>query len=62
MRVRFLEDYIFTPDEDRRTSVKYRAGWTGTVRSQCGEKAVAAGKAVAIPAVRRPRRKATADA
>jgi hypothetical protein len=43
--VRFLDDYTFTPDEDRRVSVKYRKGWAGTVRQQCRNKAVAAGKA-----------------
>lgn len=45
--VRFLTDYIFTPDEDRRVAVKYRAGWAGRVRRQCAEKAKAAGAAVA---------------
>lgn len=43
--VHFSDDFTFTPDEDRRTSVKYRAGWSGTVRRQCADKAIAAGKA-----------------
>jgi hypothetical protein len=51
--VKFLADYIFTPDEDRRTSRKYLAGWRGLVRRQCADKAIAAGKAVAVPAPRR---------
>jgi len=46
MWVHFLEAYIFTPDEDRRGSVKYKAGYIGNVRQQCAEKAIAAGKAV----------------
>lgn len=55
MWVHFLEDFIFTPDEDRRCSVKYRAGYIGIVRQQCAEKAIAAGKAVKT-APRRTRR------
>lgn len=43
--VLFTDDYIFTPDEDRRSSVKYRKGWAGPVRQQCRAKAIAAGKA-----------------
>lgn len=43
--VRFLTDYIFTPAEDRRISVKYRAGWSGAVRRQCADGAIAAGAA-----------------
>jgi hypothetical protein len=46
MWVRFLADFIFTPDEDRRCAVKYKAGHVGLVRVQCAEKAIAAGKAV----------------
>jgi hypothetical protein len=43
--VRFSEDFIFTPDEDRRGSVKYRAGYVGLVRQQCADKAIRAGRA-----------------
>lgn len=53
MWVRFLADFIFTPDEDRRCSVKYKAGHVGPVRAQCAEKAISAGKAVRCA---RPRR------
>lgn len=42
--VKFTADFIFTPDEDRRTSVKYRAGWSGRVRQQCADKAAALGR------------------
>lgn len=51
--VRFTADYIFTPDEDRRSSIKYKAGYSGPVRQQCADKAKAAGKAIAL---RTPRR------
>lgn len=43
--VTFSRRYIFTPDEDRRGSVAYPAGWKGNVRKQCADKAVAAGAA-----------------
>lgn len=52
--VRFTGTYTFTPDEDRRIAIKYREGCTYLVRSQCADKALAAGKAVAS---RRPARK-----
>jgi hypothetical protein len=53
MWARFTADYIFTPDEDRRVAVKYKAGHRGPVRQQCFEKAKAAGKAVASAPPRR---------
>jgi hypothetical protein len=56
--VKFIADYIFTPDEDRRTSRRYPEGWHGLVRRQCADKAIAAGKAVAVTT---PRRKKPAD-
>lgn len=43
--LRFTEPFTFTPDEDRRVSVKYPAGYVGLVRRQCADKALAAGKA-----------------
>lgn len=49
MHVRFLDRYIFTPDEDRRTCVVYRAGWSGPVRRICADKAIAEGKAMKVP-------------
>ena len=64
MIVRFLADYIFTPDEDRRVSVKYRARWQGRVRAQCAQKAIAAGaaEAVAPPAPAKRERRSRAKA
>jgi hypothetical protein len=41
--VTFARDFTFTPDEDRRTAVKYLAGHAGNVRQQCADKAKAAG-------------------
>lgn len=49
MHVRFLKTFPFTPTEDRRATVVYKAKWTGTVRRQCGEKAVRLGYAVEVP-------------
>lgn len=54
-RVTFIADYIYTPSGERRVSVKYKAGWTGTVKHEC---AVAAIEAGAAKAERKPRRKA----
>lgn len=54
MYVRFVRPYIFTPDEDRRSSVKYKAGFKGRVRQQCAAKAIAAGAAVEIVAEEAP--------
>ena len=53
MRVEFTDNYIFTPPENRRSSVAYKKGWSGTVRQVCGELAIAAGKAKKLPAARR---------
>ncbi|MGV2107536.1 hypothetical protein ACQZ4X_15875 [Agrobacterium vitis] len=47
MRVRFLEDFDFKPV--RATTIAYRAGMEVTVLKRCGERAVAAGKAVELP-------------
>lgn len=55
MWVRFVADYIFTPEENRRTAIKYKAGYRGSVRKQCGEKAIAAGRAVLSQPPRRPK-------
>ena len=45
MWVRFTAVFRFVPDEDRRLCVKYPADIVGNVRRQCGERAIAAGKA-----------------
>ncbi|MVA21105.1 hypothetical protein GOZ94_19355 [Agrobacterium vitis] len=47
MRVRFLGDYDFKLI--RATTIAYRAGMEVTVLKRCGERAVAAGKAVELP-------------
>lgn len=57
MRVRFLDDYDFKPT--RATTIAYRAGTEVTVRKLCGERAIAAGKAVELPA---PSRHQTGEA
>lgn len=42
-RVRFLTDYDYKPTPG--STVAYRAGWSGLVRKECAERAVALGKA-----------------
>jgi hypothetical protein len=44
----FTRDYIFTPDEDRRSAVKYLGGRRYIVRKQCLDKAVGAGAAAEV--------------
>lgn len=50
MRVRFLSDHDYTPSGERRTTFAYFAGQELTVKRECGEAAVALGKAVEIDA------------
>lgn len=57
MHVRFVKTYFFTPEEDRRATIKYQAKWTGIVRRQCGERAVALGYAVEVPVPPSPARR-----
>lgn len=45
-KVCFLEDYDYKPV--RAVTVAYQAGMTLTVKKDCAEKAIAAGKAVAV--------------
>lgn len=42
-RVRFKQDYDYKPTP--QSTIAYKAGWEGTVRRECAEEAVAAGKA-----------------
>ncbi|NSL22019.1 hypothetical protein [Agrobacterium tumefaciens] len=42
-RVRFKQDYDYKPTI--QSTIAYKAGWEGTVRRECAEEAVAAGKA-----------------
>lgn len=46
MKVRFVRAFDYTPSLERRVIIAYRAGWSGTVKRECGEAAVAAGAAV----------------
>lgn len=50
MRVRFTEPYDYTPSADRRVTYAYAAGAEETVKRECGDAAVKAGKAVEIDA------------
>lgn len=59
MRVRFTEPFDYVPSEDPRVLLAYSpkggANRDGeyTVRQECGEAAVAQGKAVKLPAPKR---------
>jgi hypothetical protein len=53
--VRFLADYDYKPTPSR--TVAYKAGWSGTVKRECADRAVALGKAVELPKGSRPCRK-----
>lgn len=54
MRVRFLKDRLWTPPEDRRLTVAYKAGMEETVKRAWGERMVREGAAVEIEAPPRP--------
>lgn len=53
MWVRFTETFIFVPKADKRCAVVYKKKWTGSVRRECGERAIAQGKAVEVDTPRR---------
>lgn len=42
-RIRFLADYDYKPTPG--STVAYKTGWSGLVRKECAERAVALGKA-----------------
>lgn len=45
MRIRFTEDFDWSPPERKGlVTIAYRAGTTKSVRRACGEAAIAAGK------------------
>lgn len=46
-KVRFVEDFDYKPT--RSCTIAYTAGWSGTVKRDCANKAIAARKAVALP-------------
>lgn len=48
--VRFDAAFDFTPKEDRRVTLSYPAGWSGSVREDCAAQAVKLGLAERIPA------------
>ena len=55
-RIAFVEDYIFTPPEDRRVSIKYLAGKTyDNVRRVCADAVIESQKGfeVKVPSRRR---------
>jgi hypothetical protein len=43
-RVRFIKDFDYKPTS--QATIGYKAGWEGTVKRECAEAAVTAGKAV----------------
>lgn len=53
-RVRFTEDYRYTPSRMRRICIKYRAGSERTVKRECADAAIQAGAAVELQAPPRP--------
>ncbi|HEY1071501.1 hypothetical protein [Brevundimonas sp.] len=59
MHVRILRDRNWTPPEDRRMTVAYKAGWKGPVKRAWGQQLVKDGDAVEISA---PARGAVAKA
>ncbi|KSV72940.1 hypothetical protein N182_28865 [Sinorhizobium sp. GL2] len=48
MRVRFIQDFDYKPTP--QSTVGYKAGMEETVKRECGEQAIAAGKAVRVSA------------
>lgn len=42
-RVKFTKDFDYKPTP--QTTTGYKAGWEGTVKRECAEQAIAAGKA-----------------
>lgn len=57
MRVRFNENFDYTPASDPRILIEYKAGHELTVKREAGLAAIAAGRAEELPA---PKRAATA--
>lgn len=51
-RVRFTQDFDYKPTS--QTTIGYKAGMEQTVKRECAEQAIAAGKAEAIPEPTRP--------
>lgn len=53
-RVEFIDDYDYRPSIAQRSLVAYKAGYIGTVRRECCDRAVAAGKAKELPQEGKP--------
>lgn len=51
MRVRFTADYDYKPTS--QSTIGYRAGMTCVVKRECGEGAIAAGKAEEVKSLER---------
>ena len=49
--VRFTEDFDYKPT--KQTTVAYRAGMEMTVKQECADRAIAAGKAVSLDNAKR---------
>jgi hypothetical protein len=52
MRVRFIEDFDYKPTS--QSTIAYKAGMEETVRRECGEQAIAAGKAKEVRSPGKP--------
>ncbi|MVB04165.1 hypothetical protein GN325_20590 [Agrobacterium vitis] len=62
MRVRFLEDYDYSPSGlGNRVTIAYKAGMDLVVKKECGQAAISAGKAVDVSLARATDKAATAD-
>jgi hypothetical protein len=48
MRVKFTEDFDYTPSRERRVTVAYKAGMELTVKREAGTAAIALGRAVEV--------------
>lgn len=53
MRVRFTENFDYTPASDPRILVEYKSGHELTVKREAGLAAIAAGKAQGLPSPKR---------
>lgn len=45
MNVKFVSSFDYTPSGESRVQIAYPEGWEGTVKRECGEAAIAAGRA-----------------
>lgn len=52
MRVRFTENFDYKPTS--QSTIAYKAGMEETVRRECGEQAIAAGKAREVKSTGKP--------